>query len=287
MKVTVLGLGIMGQGVARTLLREGFEVTVWNRSADKAAPFADEGATVAATPREAVSTADVIVSILFDADSVLSILDEVASDVPSTAIWVQASTIGLDGTARVAKLAETSGVQFVEAMMAGTKTPAETGKLVLLAAGDPELLDTVAPVLDAMGVKTVNAGAKIGNGTALKLAVNAWIASLTAATAQSLALASALGLDGNLFLEAIDGAASDSPYAHTKGASMLAGEFPASFALDGLRKDVGLIRDAAHGSGIDVTLLDALSTVYAGAADLGYGDSDIAAVYEKFVTPAV
>ncbi|MGA1811433.1 NAD(P)-dependent oxidoreductase [Frondihabitans sp. 4ASC-45] len=282
MKVTVLGLGIMGQGVAATLLREGFDVTVWNRSPDKASDLQAAGASVAGTPREAVSDADVILSILFDADSVLTVFDEASSAVRDGAVWVQASTIGIDGTRRVTRAAEAKGVSLIEAMMLGTKVPAEKGALVMLAAGDAGLIEKASPVLEAMGSKTVVAGQSVGDGSALKLAANAWIASITAATAQSIALAEALGLDGDLFLQAIDGGASDTPYAHTKGATMLAHDYPAQFALDGLRKDVGLITEAASGAGVDVGLLTALSAVYAKASESGHGGDDIAAVYEGF-----
>ncbi|ROQ39868.1 3-hydroxyisobutyrate dehydrogenase [Frondihabitans sp. PhB188] len=282
MKVTVLGLGIMGLGVARTLLREGFDVTVWNRSAEKAAPLADEGATVAASPEEAVASADVILSILFDADSVLSVLAQASGAVPDDAVWVQASTIGLDGTNRVVAAADDAGVSLVEAMMLGTKQPAETGKLVMLAAGDVALLERVQPVLDAMGAKTVVAGDRVGNGTALKLAANAWVATVTAGIAQSIALAEALGLDGGQFLRAIEGGATDTPYAHVKGESMLSGEFPPSFALDGLRKDLSLIGEAARGSGVEPRVLDALAATYAAASGDGHGGDDIASVYAAF-----
>lgn len=282
MKVAVLGLGIMGQGVARTLLRDGFDVTVWNRSSEKAAPFADEGATVASSASEAVADADVILSIVFDVDSVLAVLDEAAASVPTGAVWAQCSTIGRDGSAKVAARAEELGVTLIETMMLGTKTPAETGKLVMLASGPSESIATVKPVLDSMGQKTVVAGEKIGDATALKLAANAWIATITAGTAQSLALAKSLGLDANLFLDAIDGGASDSPYAHTKGASMLSGDWPASFALDGLRKDISLIGDAARESGVDTTFIDAIGTVYEKAADKGHSGDDIASVYAGF-----
>ncbi|MBF4575688.1 NAD(P)-dependent oxidoreductase [Frondihabitans sp. VKM Ac-2883] len=282
MKVTVLGLGIMGQGVAATLLREGFDVTVWNRSPGKASDLQATGASVAGTPREAVNDADVILSILFDADSVLTVFDEASSAVRDGSVWVQASTIGIDGTRRVTRAAEAKGVSLIEAMMLGTKVPAEKGALVMLAAGDAGLIEKASPVLEAMGSKTVVAGQAVGDGSALKLAANAWIASITAATAQSIALAEALGLDGDLFLQAIDGGASDTPYAHTKGATMLAHDYPAQFALDGLRKDVGLITEAASGAGVDVGLLTALSAVYAKASESGHGGDDIAAVYEGF-----
>lgn len=282
MRVTVLGTGAMGAGVAGSLLREGHQVTVWNRSADKAAPLGQRGATVATDPSAAVEHAEVVLLTLFDTDAVVDVLEQAAGDAPTDAVWVQASTIGVDGTATVVQLAAESGITLVEAMMLGTKAPAEQGKLTMLAAGPAADVDRVVPVLDAMGAKTVRAGERVGDGTALKLAANAWIASITAATGQSLALAAALGLDPQLFLDAIDGSASDSAYAHTKGASIIAGEFPAQFALDGLRKDIGLIADAARANGVSTTLLDALGRVYADASAAGHGGDDIAAVGTAF-----
>lgn len=282
MRVTVLGTGAMGAGVAVSLLREGHQVTVWNRSADKAAPLGERGATVATDPSAAVEHAEVVLLTLFDTDAVVDVLEQAAGDAPTDAVWVQASTIGVDGTETVVQLAAKYGITLVEAMMLGTKAPAEQGKLTMLAAGPAADVDRVVPVLDAMGAKTVRAGERVGDGTALKLAANAWIASITAATGQSLALAAALGLDPQLFLDAIDGSASDSAYAHTKGASIIAGEFPAQFALDGLRKDIGLIADAARANGVSTTLLDALGRVYADASAAGHGGDDIAAVGTAF-----
>ncbi|NIJ04746.1 NAD(P)-dependent oxidoreductase [Frigoribacterium faeni] len=300
MKVAVLGTGIMGQGVVRTLLREGHDVTAWNRTRAKAEPLADDGATVADTAREAVAGAEVVVTVLFDGEAVLSVLREAtetgagsdtgertetgeASETGEAGpVWVQASTIGAADTARVVDLAAERGVPLVEAMMLGTKKPAETGALVMLAAGDADLLARARPVLDAMGAKTIAAGDTVGQGTALKLAANAWIASVTAATAQSISLAQSLGLDPQLFLDAIEGGQSDTPYAHLKGATMIAGEYPAQFALDGLRKDLALMHEAADGTGFDTSLLTALAGLYGTAAERGHGGDDVAAVRTAF-----
>ncbi|KTR08320.1 3-hydroxyisobutyrate dehydrogenase [Curtobacterium luteum] len=278
----MLGTGAMGAGVAGSLLRAGHEVTVWNRTRERAEPLASQGATVAGGPAEAVDDAEVVLLTLFDTDAVVDVLEQAAGDAPGDAVWVQASTIGTAGTETVVQLAAKYGITLVEAMMLGTKAPAEQGKLTLLAAGPVDVLDGLAPVFDAISVKTVRAGDRVGQGTALKLAANAWIASITAATGQSLAIARSLGLDPALFLEAIDGSASDSPYAHTKGESMIRGEFPAQFALDGLRKDVGLITEAARDAGVSTVLLDALGRVYADASAAGHGDDDIAAVGTAF-----
>ncbi|WP_323741661.1 NAD(P)-dependent oxidoreductase [Curtobacterium sp. VKM Ac-2865] len=282
MRVTVLGTGAMGAGVAQSLLREGHDVTVWNRSRARAEPLAEHGATVADDPGSAVAEAEVVLLTLFDADAVVDVLEQAAGDAPTDTVWVQASTVGVEGSDTVVQIAAKYGVTLVEAMMLGTKTPAEQGKLTMLAAGPSATLDAIDPVLDAIGAKTVRAGERVGEATALKLAANAWIASITAATGQSLAIARALGIDPSLFLQAIEGSASDSAYAHTKGASMMSGEFPAQFALDGLRKDIGLITDAARANGVSTTLLDALGRVYADASAAGHGKDDIAAVSTAF-----
>jgi 3-hydroxyisobutyrate dehydrogenase len=272
----------MGAGVAQSLLREGHDVTVWNRSRARAEPLAEHGATVADDPGSAVAHAEVVLLTLFDADAVVDVLEQAAGDAPTDTVWVQASTVGVEGSDTVVQIAAKYGVTLVEAMMLGTKTPAEQGKLTMLAAGPAATLDAIDPVLDAIGAKTVRAGERVGEATALKLAANAWIASITAATGQSLAIARALGIDPSLFLQAIEGSASDSAYAHTKGASMMAGEFPTQFALDGLRKDIGLITDAARANGVSTTLLDALGRVYAEASAAGHGSDDIAAVSTAF-----
>lgn len=282
MRVTVLGTGAMGAGVAGSLLREGHEVTVWNRSADKAAPLGERGATVADDAGAAVADAEVVLLTLFDTDAVVDVLEVAAGEAPTDAVWVQASTIGVAGTQTVVQLAGKYGITLVEAMMLGTKAPAEQGKLTMLAAGPADVLDRIDPVLDAIGAKTVCAGEQVGDGTALKLAANAWIASITAATGQSLAVARSLGLDPALFLEAIAGSASDSAYAHTKGKSMIDGAYPAQFALDGLRKDIDLITEAARGAGVSTVLLEALGRVYADASAAGHGGDDIAAVGTAF-----
>ncbi|MBA8989857.1 3-hydroxyisobutyrate dehydrogenase [Curtobacterium pusillum] len=282
MRVSVLGTGTMGAGVAGSLLREGHEVTVWNRSIDKAAPLGERGAVVAPDPAAAVADAEVVLLTLFDTDAVVDVLEAAAGEAPAEAIWVQCSTIGVAGTETVVQLAGKYGITLVEAMMLGTKAPAEQGTLTMLAAGPADVLDRIDPVLDAIGAKTVRAGDQVGAGTALKLAANAWIASLTAATGQSLAVAKSLGLDPALFLEAIDGSASDSAYAHTKGKAIIDGAFPAQFALDGLRKDIELITDAARSAGVSTVLLDALGRVYADASAAGHGGDDIAAVGTAF-----
>jgi len=278
-KVTVLGAGTMGVGVVHSLLRAGLDVTVWNRTPERAEDLVKDGARAATSVSSAVADADAVISVLFDTDAVLKVLDEAGPSVQPAAIWVQSSTVGVDGTDEVLRRATALGLQLVEAMLLGTKQPAEEGKLVLLTAGDANLLDTVKPVFDAISQKQVRVGPTVGQGTALKLACNAWIASITAATAQSIALAQAQGLDPQLFLDAIEGTGPDSKYAHLKGKNMMEGDYAPQFGVDGLRKDLDLIEAVADREGVDTTLLRALAGLYSAASDAGHAKDDIGSVY--------
>jgi 3-hydroxyisobutyrate dehydrogenase len=268
--------------MARSLLRDGLTVRVWNRTPAKAEALAADGAQLAGTAAEAVTGADVVITMLFDADAVIEVVSEVAHAFSPGAIWLQSATIGLAGTTRVAALAEAEALTVLDAPVLGTKEPAEQGKLVVLASGDRSLRPRLEPVLEAIGSRTVWAGDMVGEATALKLACNAWIASIAAATAQSLALASGLAVDPQLFLDAIAGGPSDTPYAQLKGAQMLARDFTPSFGLDGVRKDLSLITDAAQRAGVDTHLLQALSEVYRQASEKGHGKDDICSVVSTF-----
>jgi len=282
MRVAVLGTGVMGAGMVRSLRRAGIEVNAWNRTKDKADPLADDGARVCASAADAVADADLAVLMLFDTDAVLEVMAEALAAAQNGPVWAQCSTIGLDGTAQAADLASRFGAPFVDAPVLGTKQPAEQGTLVFLAAGAEELRARVAPAFDAMGSRTIWVGEEPGRGSALKLVCNSFVGTLTAAVGQSVGLATQLGIDPQLFLEAMDGGASDSPYVHVKGGRMIEGEFPTSFALDGVRKDLGLIREAQRRSGTSTVLADAVLACFDAAARQGHGSQDMAAVVHAF-----
>ena len=283
MKIAVLGTGLMGYGMAAVLARGDFEVRVWNRTVAKAQPLADDGATVCADVSEAVDGADVVLTMLYDADAVLDVMEQARSALSEQAVWVQSSTVGIDGAARTGQFASEHGIDLIDAPVLGTKKPAEDGTLVVLASGDPALRERVEPVFEAVGTKTIWAGDEVGRASALKLACNAWVLSITAGAAQSIALAQSLGLDPQLFLDAIADTATDSSYAHVKGKAILTGDYAASFPVSGGLKDLSLIAAATesglNGSGIDGSIIDAVRRAFDRAADRGHPDDDLAAVY--------
>jgi 3-hydroxyisobutyrate dehydrogenase len=279
MRVTVLGTGAMGAGMARSLLREGIDVAVWNRTADRSKPLADDGAAVAVDAEAAVADADVVLAMLFDASATLDVMAKVLPAMKEGAVFVQCATVGVEGAARTASVAADHGVAFLDCPVLGTKAPAEQGKLVMLASGDPALRERVQPAFDAVGTKTIWVGAELGLGSKLKLVCNAWIGALAAAVGQSFALAKGLGLDQQLMLDALDGAAAGSPYLQAKGKAIIESSYAPQFSVDGVRKDTGLIRDAIEASELSTALIDGVRAAFDAASRAGHGDDDMAAVY--------
>lgn len=275
--VAFLGTGTMGAPMARNLLAAGFAVRAWNRTRSRADGLAADGATVVDSPGEAARGADVLVTMLLDADATLSAGKAALQELPTGAPWLQMATIGLDGLARVAEAA--GDVPLVDAPVLGTRAPAEQGKLTVLAAGPEHVRDTAQPVFDAVGGRTMWLGtaASGGEGTRVKLAANNWVLALTNAVGESVALAEHLGVDPQRFLEAIEGSAVDSPYAHLKGNAILNRDFTPSFGLSGALKDADLITEAADGIRMD--LAAAIRERFARADAAGHGDEDMAAAY--------
>jgi 3-hydroxyisobutyrate dehydrogenase len=281
-RIGLLGTGIMGAGMARSIIRAGHDLTVWNRSQEKAAPLADDGATVVTDPAEAVRGAEIVVTMLYDADSVADVVGTVAGEFSDGAIWLQTSTVGLDGVDRLGVLAREHGIAMLDAPVLGTKEPAEKGALTVLVGGDESLRERVEPVLDAIGAGTVWVGPELGDGHRLKLVANSWVLSLVTATGQAIGLAQRFGVDPQLFLDAISGGPLDAGYAQLKGKAMLAREFPASFGADGALKDAGLIAAAMESVGMDASVMQAIHDRFVATVDAGHGREDMASVIDGF-----
>ena len=275
--VAFLGTGIMGLPMAANLAGAGFAVRAWNRTTEKAQPLAERGVTVVSTPAEAVEGAEILLTMLADGQAVQDSFDAVSDSLPRGAVWIQMSTVGVEWTDTLAAAAEKAGIAYVDAPVLGTKQPAEQGKLVVLASGDEGLRERVDPVFDAVGARTIWVG-EAGSGSKLKLAANAWVLALTNATAESIALAQALGVDPNLFLDAIKGGSVDVPYAHLKGAAMIANEFPPAFPARLAAKDARLVLDAA-GDSVDLAGAGATLAHLEAAIEAGHGEEDMAVLY--------
>jgi 3-hydroxyisobutyrate dehydrogenase len=286
--VAVLGAGgIMGFAMARNLAGDGYAIRAWNRSREKAEPLTEDGAEIFDTPAQAAEGADVIITMVADADTVIDTMDgeggALSGQPAEKAIWLQMSTIGIEGTERCVALASERGIAFLDAPVLGTKAPAEQGKLVVVASGPEELRDRVQPIFDVVGARTMWVG-EAGSASRLKLAVNAWILTVLEGTAETLALAEGLGLDPQLVLDAVKDGPLDLGYLQMKGKAMMARDFEPSFRLRLAAKDAGLVVDAIERHGLDLPMVSAIRR----RLDEGvpeHGDKDMSATYLTSAPP--
>ncbi|MFC4942008.1 NAD(P)-dependent oxidoreductase [Pseudonocardia sp. GCM10023141] len=278
--VALLGTGIMGTGMGHNILAAGLPLRVWNRSADKARPLAAAGAVLAADPADAVRGADVVVTMLGDGTHVADVMAQAADGLAAGQVWAQMTTAGIDQGDLLA-LAAQHGLQFIDAPVSGTRQPAESGQLLVLAAGTPAALAVAQPVFDAVG-RATNWVAESADGLAasrLKLVMNSWVLALTAGGAEALALAKGLGVDPKAFLDAVAGGPLDSGYLQVKAAAMLAEDWTPNFSVSNAAKDGDLIVAAGKASGVLLDVAAAAAARNHRAAAAGHGEYDMAATY--------
>jgi 3-hydroxyisobutyrate dehydrogenase len=277
--VAVLGIGAMGRGMAASALRAGIPVIVWDRRMDAARDMAERGAQVAASAADAARRAAIVVTMVTDADAVISIARDqgmLAALAPG-AVWAQMSTIGVAGIDRVAALAsaERPDVMLLDAPVSGSREPAERGQLTIFASGPGEARSRVAPLFGALGQRTIWVG-ETGAGTRLKLVNNTWLAFANEAVAASVALAHRLGLGTGTVVDALGVSSLVSPWQAAKLQRIAGGEFSAQFALSLALKDVHLALQAAGDGRLEV--LACLAGEWQRAMDQGLGDQDLTVV---------
>jgi 3-hydroxyisobutyrate dehydrogenase len=278
--IAMLGTGTMGAPIARDLLRAGYRVRVWNRTPAKAASLVSDGAQLAASPAEAAANAAVLITMLADGTAVKSVMSGPSgalSAVGPDAIWVQMSTVGVEWSDRLAELAATHGVSFVDAPVSGSSQPAAEGQLLILAAGPGAVRSRVQPIFDVVGRRTVWLE-RIGDGSRLKLAINNWMAVMVEGMAETLSLTTTLGLSTDLLLDTIADGPMASDYALAKGAAMVDGTFTPGFPLRHAAKDAELATRAAQLHDLRLPLTEALLPRWHQAIADGHGDADIASV---------
>jgi 3-hydroxyisobutyrate dehydrogenase len=272
-------MGVMGRGMAGALARAGLRTTVWDRRPEVAGQGAPEGTHVATDLAEAVRGADVVITMVTDADAVLAVAETMLPGMDEGALWAQMSTIGVDGIERAARLVaeRRPDITLLDAPVAGSRVPAEKGALTVFASGPSSVRDRVGPVFDAVGARTVWVG-ETGAGTRVKLVNNLVLAFAVEGLAESLALADALGLDQATVLEVLDGSPLISPWAAQKLARIARDDYSPEYALSLGLKDVELAR--AEEFPAAERILDTWRTVVAD----GHGSEDVTVVVRELRT---
>lgn len=277
-RVTLLGMGIMGAGMAERLLERGFAVDVWNRTPGPAAEIAARGATAHDTAEDAAAHADVVITMLPNQTAVEDVMlaGGALDAMPAHATWAQMGTIGVEATERVVEEAarRRKDVNFVDAPVSGTRQPARTGRLIVYASGPEGAKEILTPVFDALGERTLWLG-PAGAGSRMKLVINTLLAFEIEAVAEMQALAEKLGIPYEILFDALNGSALASAFELTKLTKMQRGDDSPDFPLEWALKDLDLVLQAAGPSAAPVTvsIAERWRQLVAG----GYGRLDVSA----------
>ena len=242
-KIAYLGLGTMGSGMASNLLKAGYQLTVWNRSAEKCKPFARKGARVADTPADAARDVDLVIYILSNDEAVEDVVlgaNGILRGIQEGQIAIDMSTVLPETSLRELEAYAKRGVDFLDAPVFGSKQESAEAKLWIMAAGNKAIFEKVKPVLTKLG-QTVHYFGKNGNATAMKLVGNLIVALELEALSEGLVLARKAGLDLSTVMEVVKVADFRSPLLVSNGQNILKRDFSTSFALKLMLKDAGLI----------------------------------------------
>jgi len=278
--MAILGLGIMGAGMASRLLSAGFPVAVYNRNPDKAGPFSNAGALVAGSPREAASHAEIIISM-------------VADDLASQGVWlgengalagaahgsllIECSTLTVGWIKELSAAAMQRGCEFLDAPVTGTKPHAASGELLFLVGGSASALATAQPVLSVLGRETVHLG-PTGSGALLKLINNFMCGVQAASFAEAVSLIEAGGLDRAKAEAVLTSGAPGSGIVKRAAASAAANDFTPNFRLRLMAKDLGYAIDEASHRGLQLQTASSALALFKQAIVKGHGDEDFSAV---------
>jgi 3-hydroxyisobutyrate dehydrogenase len=281
-RVALFGLGIMGSGMARRLLGAGFPLAVYNRSAEKAEAVRQEGAEVAASPRDAAKGVDIAISMVADdgasRSTWLGELGAVAA-LPPGAVLIESSTLTVDWVRELAAAAAAQGCELVDAPVTGSKAHAQSGELNFLVGGSAAALEKARPVLAAMGKNIVHVG-PTGSGAMLKLINNFLCAVQAVSTGEALALIEKSGLDRDKTIEVLSAGAPGSPMLKTMFARMTSGDYTPNFRLALMAKDVGYAMKEGEQNGVPLTTAATALAAFQRALAAGNGDKDFSVVVE-------
>ncbi len=279
-KIAYLGMGIMGRGMAANLIAAGHDVTVWNRTAEKAQPVVEKGAKLAGTPSEAVQGAEIVMYCLSDDAAVEDLVfgeGRLIDAVESGQIVVDMSTVHPDTSAREAAAFQEKGARFLDAPVFGSKGEAAAGGLWIVVGGDRELYEEVKPVLEPLSETTHYMGGT-GKGASMKLVGNLVVASQIEALGEALILATKAGLNPRDVIGVLSVTDFKSPLFAGVGNSVVERNFETFFALKLMLKDANLIARFAQDLNSPTPAAAAVRETLKTAVNKGWGEENASAL---------
>jgi 3-hydroxyisobutyrate dehydrogenase-like beta-hydroxyacid dehydrogenase len=284
MKLAFLGLGVMGYPMAGHLQKGGHSVTVYNRNAEKSAKWvATYGGVSAATPREAAVGADIVMMCVGNDNDVRSVIygaDGALAGLAAGAVLVDHTTASADIAREVHAAASKAGKHFIDAPVSGGQAGAENGKLAIMCGGDRAAFDRVKDVL-ALYAKAVTLMGSSGAGQLTKMVNQICIAGLVQALSEGLAFAQKAGIDAKLVLDVISKGAAQSWQMENRGTTMIDGKFDFGFAVDWMRKDLGICLEEAKRNGARLPVTALVDQFYADVQQMGGARLDTSSLIKR------
>jgi 3-hydroxyisobutyrate dehydrogenase len=282
-RVGFIGLGIMGSRMAANLVRAGHELTVWNRTREKALEWSEvHGGTVADTPAQAASQADVVITMVVDGPQVKAVLlgpDGVAEGAPPDLLCVDMSTIAPTDTRRIGAALAERGIALVDAPVTGSSPKAEDGTLTIMAGGDARDFERARPLFEVMGEVVVHVG-ELSHGEMIKLISNAVAASNAVTVAQALIVGKQTGVDLEALERVMGAGAAGSTMLDLKAGPMRRHDYETLFKLEHLLKDVRLCLEEGQAAGAPFPSAALAREVLTAGLARDLGDKDFAALIE-------
>ena len=286
-KIAVLGLGAMGSRMAVNLLKAGYTVTVWNRSPESTKPLAAKGANLATTPQLAAKSADIVISVVTDINASKAVwLDSetgALSGMVEGAIAIESSTLTVNWIKELAAEITGQGFGFLDAPVVGTRPQADSGNLVYLVGGKAEILKQAENILLSAGGGKINHVGEIGEGMAMKLAVNAMFGIQIAAFSEIIGMLTKNGLKLETAIQYISDLPVMSPAVKNAANLILKDNHQAMFPIDLVEKDFRYVMQTAADIKATVPISEAIHQVYLHAVDKGYGRDNITGVVKLFI----
>ncbi|HPG08111.1 MAG TPA: NAD(P)-dependent oxidoreductase [Saprospiraceae bacterium] len=282
MKITLIGLGIMGTGMAQNLLKKHGPITVFNRNPAAAEALEPLGAQVALSVPDAVRDADLVLTMVANPQAVEQIMlgeNGGLAHMKRGAIWVDSTTVDPVFSQKCNLAAEQSGIRFADAPVTGTKPHALGGELSFFAGGTPELLEEIKPILLLMGARVLHLG-PVTTGASYKILLNLMLAQSMVVFSEAVLLGEKLGFDRTFLLENLPKAPVIAPFTQAKAQMMVAGDESVHFPLELMLKDVHLATQLAYEKGQPMYLAGITESLYAGANQEGLSRTDFSAIFK-------
>jgi len=281
MDIGFYGLGLMGSRMAQNILSTDAELTVYNRTISKADPLAKQGAIVADSAEDLAASSDILFTMLSTPEAVrdAALGDEgFLTPMQEDTLWVDCSTVNPSFSREMHKEAEEHGLRFMDAPVAGSTAPAESGELLFLVGGNESDLEQAQPYFDVMGKKTIHAG-EVGQGTSLKMVFNLLLGEAMAAFSEGMHLGQSLGLSKEMLMQALVGAPVVAPFITAKQKKIKNNAYDPEFPLKWMHKDLHLAAQSGYESGAALPAGNVIKELFALAEREGRSEQDFSAIY--------